>query len=920
MEVRQEPNGGSTFYSYDSLGRVEQVIDPSGYTERYTWDALNRRLKTFYPDGSARETIYENLDPIASIDRQGRRTVYRYNALRQLTYLRDPAGNVKTLRWCRCGQIEELIDGLKKTRWDYYPNGLLKRKTYPNGNFEAYSYDSKERLSKMSNGLGTAIQRSYYADGSLARHIEWDGPYDRRIYRYAYDTDFQRLTQVSGPLGATQYSYHPYAVGRLGAGRVHTITGPLPEDQQNFEYDALGRVTHFGIASGYAEVLSYDALGRVSTHQTNMGTFTHSYQGSSHRLSQRISPSGQRSQYQWLDAQQDFRLAQIQHQDASGQSLSTDRYSYNTGGQISTWQRELIAGSISSTWHFDYDAIDQLTQARQMDATAMGQSLRVLNYRYDASGNRSLRQDGPAVTAAHHNEANQLTHTQGGGWMRFSGTVNQVPQSIELDGHAAQVDAQGNWSGYAPVQAGSNQIALKFVDRQQQMTQKTIEVDVPDQQSESFEYDAAGNLLKDKTCSYRWSRSGQLLSIRYHAEPGRISEFSYNHSGQRVKMKESWRSQWLEWTDGMTLYNHSSEPINVALQGKDEDESRPRTAPPVTIAARSSGQLSFPYNADSNCGIICYGNSTVAAIRITVSRDFDQVRSEFMEHPDNQRDLDASQLSSERSLIYRGYRLLEERSSSGQVHRRHFPQGVQQMDVAGTARNLLYLRDHLGSITSVVDDESGQVIERYAYSPWGRRSRVGDTSEPASEYASPLGYTGHWYHEPSELHLTHYRAYDAELGRWLSRDPIAENGGINLYAYVGNNPVNYWDPLGESAFASSLPLAGGAAVADGPLPIGDAIAGGILTVALIYDLFNESQADDPGPPKEADGYKPPKKPPSSKDGKVRNPNGQGRGWPDKNGNVWTPTGHGSGAHGGPHWDVQHPDGSHTNVYPGGKCR
>ena len=31
---------------------------------------------------------------------------------------------------------------------------------------------------------------------------------------------------------------------------------------------------------------------------------------------------------------------------------------------------------------------------------------------------------------------------------------------------------------------------------------------------------------------------------------------------------------------------------------------------------------------------------------------------------------------------------------------------------------------------------------------------------------------------------------------WLSRDPIAENGGINLYAYVGNDPVNYWDPLG----------------------------------------------------------------------------------------------------------------------------
>ena len=34
------------------------------------------------------------------------------------------------------------------------------------------------------------------------------------------------------------------------------------------------------------------------------------------------------------------------------------------------------------------------------------------------------------------------------------------------------------------------------------------------------------------------------------------------------------------------------------------------------------------------------------------------------------------------------------------------------------------------------------------------------------------------------------------VGQWLARDPIGENGGINLYAYVGNNPVNAFDPFG----------------------------------------------------------------------------------------------------------------------------
>lgn len=44
-----------------------------------------------------------------------------------------------------------------------------------------------------------------------------------------------------------------------------------------------------------------------------------------------------------------------------------------------------------------------------------------------------------------------------------------------------------------------------------------------------------------------------------------------------------------------------------------------------------------------------------------------------------------------------------------------------------------------------------------------------------------------------------FRAYDPDLGRWLSRDPIGERGGLNLYGYVGNNALNRSDPLGLQA-------------------------------------------------------------------------------------------------------------------------
>lgn len=56
------------------------------------------------------------------------------------------------------------------------------------------------------------------------------------------------------------------------------------------------------------------------------------------------------------------------------------------------------------------------------------------------------------------------------------------------------------------------------------------------------------------------------------------------------------------------------------------------------------------------------------------------------------------------------------------------------------------------------------------------------------------------------MSLAPFRAYDADLGRWLSRDPIEERGGLNLYAYVSNNPVNKRDSLGLAEDCDALQI------------------------------------------------------------------------------------------------------------------
>jgi RHS repeat-associated protein len=59
-----------------------------------------------------------------------------------------------------------------------------------------------------------------------------------------------------------------------------------------------------------------------------------------------------------------------------------------------------------------------------------------------------------------------------------------------------------------------------------------------------------------------------------------------------------------------------------------------------------------------------------------------------------------------------------------------------------------------------------------------------------------LRFAGQYYDQETGLHYNYHRYYDPSLGRYLRADPIGLAGGVNLYAYVLNNPVNWIDPFG----------------------------------------------------------------------------------------------------------------------------
>src|SRR3989442_2913156 len=86
----------------------------------------------------------------------------------------------------------------------------------------------------------------------------------------------------------------------------------------------------------------------------------------------------------------------------------------------------------------------------------------------------------------------------------------------------------------------------------------------------------------------------------------------------------------------------------------------------------------------------------------------------------------------------------------------------------------------------------GPTPSRYAYDPFGN---ILSKSGPLAD-ANNYRFSSQDYHQTSGLSLYLYRAYDPNLQRWLDRDPIGEWGGINLYQYCLNNPVEWADPFG----------------------------------------------------------------------------------------------------------------------------
>ncbi|GJQ58204.1 MAG: RHS repeat-associated core domain-containing protein [Candidatus Scalindua sp. AMX11] len=204
-------------------------------------------------------------------------------------------------------------------------------------------------------------------------------------------------------------------------------------------------------------------------------------------------------------------------------------------------------------------------------------------------------------------------------------------------------------------------------------------------------------------------------------------------------------------------------------------------------------------------------------------------------------------------IVRNNFLPIQERDVLGNNVIREYVWGINMGGGIGGLLNLkeggedyAYLYDGKGNVSALLD-ETQSVVETYTYDTYG------NLMPSSGSFDQPFRFSTKRYDESLGMSYYGYRFYSPSIGRWINRDPLGEIGGINLYGFVKNNPVNLIDPFGllMDPITSGLietALIAGAITFSGPLGwsfTAAAIFYGIYQRTAWVDLAKEISSKSP---------------------------------------------------------------------------
>ena len=362
---------------------------------------------------------------------------------------------------------------------------------------------------------------------------------------------------------------------------------------------------------------------------------------------------------------------------------------------------------------------------------------------------------------------------------------------------------------------------------------------------EDFEYDLAGNPYRYKSGTTNWNtvssnKNNQTTQINYASDAvlpirGKAStSATLNISVDGALQNYTRPSGQENFAFGLNAYTSTRKYQEVKAEAVETDNN---TTPPTTIRTMQRGKAyveatpeSFIYDANGNLlsdgrwnytwdaeNRLVEVETNLSAASASVPQEkhvyvYDwtgrKIKSERYEYKDN-----AWVLVSTNKRYYDDYNLIYEATeyadgSSSDVRKYYYGSdllgsvygsagtgGLRMMSI--NAEDLFVFNDQVGSVEALYGADAAtaaQARAEYVYSAYGEvMMKSGDLADKNN-----IGYSTRYREGNTGLVGYTYRHYSPRLKKWLSKDPIAEQGGINLYQMVANMPISSWDKLGFS--------------------------------------------------------------------------------------------------------------------------
>jgi RHS repeat-associated protein len=799
-------NGASyeTIVSYSNFvnSLPQTVTEASGTVTSHLYNSKGQITQTTVTKGSDSETTKFIYD----LDLDGTPDAHGYLVEVQRTDPTNPTGFITLMsyEYDNAGRIREETDTEGYTRiFDYDNFDRITLITHPDNTTEQFVYSNLDlEAQKDRNGNWTRFRYDAYrrpvirqdANGDLTQ-FEWCRCGDiRKIIDANFNVthwkrDAQgRVTEKVFPDGTkNSYNYQPYS-GLLDA-VTYANDQASGQPTMRYRYFIDGSMQSVDYTDVNTPDVSYeynDPLARLTAHIDQLGTTGYSYlpfTGTQNGAGELYEINGP-----WAD--------------------DTARMAYDWQSRLTTRQ---ILDDTSPTANVLHSVVRDFDSLGRLESEV--NNLGTFTFEY-STGNSSPKVDALLYPNGMRADYDYYAVTGSANDARLKEIHNTANGGATISKFSYQYDPSGRieqWTQQQGATAASLRDYSFVYDKTSQLTDAVIKDNGGTTlKTWSWQYDAAGNRVReseDVNSIYTQHNglnqlnqiggSGKTLVEGVVDEPAFVKvngqdaivlsqpggDFLFR---KEIAVSEGSNTITVEATDASG--NSASNAYSVVVGGVQK-----------TLEYDLNGNLRYEKDTSGTVLREFQWDAINRLVKIIDGTDVSEFEYDALDRRVRIVEKENAVVQSDETYLWGDGEILQRRASNGQtVQRSYFADGFEE-----GSSDYFVTRDHLGSVREVIASNGTTVESAYEYTPWGEVSQTGGTG-----VASDFLYTGHYYHEVSELHFTLYRAYNPEFGCWLSRDPLENNWGLlaeflpegpNLYGYVGNNPVSYIDYEGEAA-------------------------------------------------------------------------------------------------------------------------